>query len=471
MTLMTSTTVRKARAGLLPLYLELYDQRLPEMRRVLDPFLAQVVSGLSAQGIEVIAAPVCRRKSEFAAALGDLSSQGIDAIVTLHLAYSPSLESAELLAASPLPLILCDTTLDHDFGRSTPFDRILYNHGIHGLQDLASMLRRLGKSYRVAAGHVSESNVIGRTANLVRAAYAASRLRHTKALRLGPTFAGMGDFALPDAALRDSLGIGVRELPASALGPFVRSITEKQVREEMEEDRRRYEVTAPAEVHARSVRVGLALRQMLADSAYDAFSLNFLAFDSKDGPVDTVPFLEASKAMSRGVGYAGEGDCLTASLVGALACAFGDTTFTEIFCPDWQGNSVFLSHMGEINPAVAADHAKPLLCEKPFPFTPTNNPAILTCAPRPGEAVLVNLAPQAQGFDLLVSPVEVLGDGSDPSMREQIRGWIRPRRAVADFLETYSMHGGTHHSALVLGEKAEALQAFAAFAGLGCYRI
>lgn len=56
MTLMTSTTVRKARAGLLPLYLELYDQRLPEMRRVLDPFLAQVVSGLSAQGIPRTAA-------------------------------------------------------------------------------------------------------------------------------------------------------------------------------------------------------------------------------------------------------------------------------------------------------------------------------------------------------------------------------------------------------------------------------
>jgi len=235
---------------------------------------------------------------------------------------------------------------------------------------------------------------------------------------------------------------------------------------EMERDREAFNVEAPGEPHRRSVKLGLALRACLEEGGFGAFSANFLAFEGAGGPVDTVPFLEISKAMSRGVGYAGEGDVLTAALVGALLGAWERTTFTEIFCPDWKGSSLFLSHMGEINPAVAA--AKPLLCERPFPYTGAKDPAVLACAPAPGEAVLVNLAPGPEdSFTLIASPVEVLGDGTHPEMRTKVRGWIRPRRPVADFLEAYSRAGGTHHSALVLGDHIEGVGAFARLSGLG----
>jgi len=174
--------------------------------------------------------------------------------------------------------------------------------------------------------------------------------------------------------------------------------------------------------------------------------------------------------MSRGIGYGGEGDVLTASLVGALAQGLGQTTFTEIFCPDWKGDSIFLSHMGEINPDVAA--ARPRLIEKPFDFTPAQNPAVITCAPRPGPAVFVNLTPGPDDtFSLIVAPVEVLDDTTNEEMQGVVRGWIQSDYPIEDFLEAYSVCGGTHHSALVLGDKSEALEAFAGFADLECYII
>jgi L-arabinose isomerase len=275
----------------------------------------------------------------------------------------------------------------------------------------------------------------------------------------------MGDFAVAEEVLRAKLGLEVETLAAGDLAADVAGVTEADVREEVARDRAAFECALPEEVHARSVRVGLGLRRRLEESGAGAFSLNFLAFDQATGPVDTVPFLEASKAMARGVGYAGEGDVLTAALVGALQRGFGRTTFTEIFCPDWRGDSLFLSHMGEINPEVAAD--RPRLVEKPFPYTPARPPAVLVCAPKPGKAVLVDLAPGPKDtFRLLVSPVEVLGDSPRPDMRDTIRGWIRPARGVPGFLEEYGRSGGTHHHALVLGRSAEALEAFAAFAGL-----
>jgi L-arabinose isomerase len=457
---------RPPRIGLLPLYLMLYDERLPEMRQVLDEFLRQVADGLARHNVQVTCAPVCRKAHEVDAAIRLFEGQAdVDLIVTLHLAYSPSLESAEGLVRTRLPIVMCDTTLDHDFGQATEFQRLLYNHGVHGVQDLASVLRRRGRDCQIVAGHLTESPVLARTADMARAALAARRLRQSRVLRVGPTFAGMGDFAVEADVLRRVLGIHVDQIAPADLVPLARDVTDAQIDAERNDDQRAYDVICPAEVHRRTLRVCLALRRYLERGGYSAFSANFLAFDTPDEPVNVVPFLEASKAMARGLGYAGEGDVLTAALVGALAGVFGDTTFTEIFCPDWKGGSLFISHMGEINPAVAA--SRPQVVEKPFRFTGALNPAILTCAPRAGEAVLVNLAPGPNDtFSLILAAVESLGDSPVASMRAQIRGWIRPRRPVGEFLEAYSQHGGTHHKALVMGERLEALQAFARFAGL-----
>ena len=233
----------------------------------------------------------------------------------------------------------------------------------------------------------------------------------------------------------------------------------------MKADRGLYRVYASQDCLERSIRAGLAVRRFLDDGGFAAWSANFLDFNSKTGPASVVPFLEASKAMSRGLGYAGEGDVLTAALVGALIRGFGDATFTEIFCPDWKGRSLFLSHMGEINPSIAA--AQPTLEERDYVFSAALNPAYLSCAVRPGPAVFVNMSPGPDdSFRLIAAPVEVLRDSKRKDYRAVVRGWMRPEGTVAQFLESYSRLGGTHHSALVLGDRMEAVEAFAQMTGI-----
>jgi len=462
--------IHKPKVGLLPLHLELYDQTMPAMRQPLEQFLDDVANLLAKQGLEIVRVPVCRVASEFRAAVARIEAERADLIVSLHLAYSPSLESADVLAGSSLPLLILDTTLDYDFGRGVDPKRILYNHGIHGVQDLASVLRRSKKPYHIVAGHYLHGDVLPRAAGIARAALAARKFRRGRALRVGESFRGMGDFHLDDGELADQLGIEVTEVSPDALAPFVREATAEMIDREIASDRRRFDVDVNEGIHRSSVRVGLGLRRYLEEGRYDAFSVNFLAFDGSNKEVDVMPFLEISKAMERGIGYGGEGDVLTASLVGALSTTFGRTTFTEIFCSDWKGDTIFLSHMGEINPAVAA--GRPLLCERDFPFTKGGNPAFLACAPAPGPAVFVNVAPGPdKTVGLIVAPVEVLEDGTHPDMKKVVRGWIRSKCGAASFLEEYSRFGGTHHSALVLGEHGEALTAFAKLAGLACHVI
>lgn len=462
--------IERPRIGLLPLYLALYDSALPSLLAELQPFLKGVGVAFQARGVDVTEAPVCRVKADVAGAVEQFRAEGVDLIVSLHLAYSPSMEAVGPLVESRLPVLMLDTTPEVAFGLDTDPLRLLYNHGIHGVQDLASMLRRRGKDYWIVAGHLSNPSVMERACAIARGARAATRLRTSRALRIGPSFAGMGDFRVADLELFGTLRVEVNEILPAALLDDVRSISDEAVAAEMADDHARFAVDAPQDVHARTARLGLGLRQYLERNGYTAFSMNFLAFQESEGPLSTVPFLECCKAMARGVGYAGEGDVLTAAFVGALSTAIGETTFTEMFCPDWAGGSVFLSHMGEFNPAVAA--GKPRLYEKEFPFTPAQNPATLACAPRAGEATLVNLAPGPDsGFTLIAAPVEVLGDGTHASCRDWIRGWVKPTVPLEEFLETYSRHGGTHHNALVYECQRDALEAFARAAGLGFVMI
>jgi hypothetical protein len=100
----------KPKVGLLPLYLKLYDDMWPEMRKRVDGFRQQIATALEERGLEVSAAPVCRLEPEFNAAIENFEKAGMDAIVTLHMAYSPSLESSAALAATRLPIIVLDTT-------------------------------------------------------------------------------------------------------------------------------------------------------------------------------------------------------------------------------------------------------------------------------------------------------------------------------------------------------------------------
>ncbi len=462
----------KPKVGLLPFYLKLYDDYKPEIRDGFTHFIKRISGVLEEQGITVRVAPVCRVANEFKDAVRQFEEDGVECITTLHLAYSPSLESIEAFCETPLPLVILDVTMDAEFGMDVSPERIMYNHGVHGVMDFASMLRRRRRPFEIVAGHGDDPKTQQRIVEMVRAAVAAHALRNSRVLRVGDAFEGMGDFAVEESVLQTKLGITVDQIDIDTLDASVEKVSDGAVDKEVAEDRELFICELDIGDHARSVRVGLGLRKLLDEGAYTACSVNFQVFDHADRPSDTMPFLEICKAMGRGVGYAGEGDVLTAALVGALGQAFEAVTFTEIFCADWKGGNLFLSHMGEISTSVAQGKSRIML--KPSFLGGSLDPAILTCSVKPGPAVFVNLAPGPDDtFSLIVAPVEVLSESADlhPEMRDVVRTWIRPQTDVSAFLETYSRAGGTHHSALVLGDHAEAISAFGRMSGLDVVRI
>ena len=464
-------TDRKPRLGLLPLYLALYDKVAPQHRPQVEAFAKRVCDRLAAAGLAVDLAPICCLKPEVEAAVAELASRKVDLLATLHLAYSPSLEAADPLVSTDLPLVLLDTTPAPRFAEKATMDDMFRNHGIHGVQDLASVLRRRGRGYSVVAGHVEEAGFLREITALARAARAARHFRSLRVLVFGDEFVGMGDFAVAPELMAATLGPTARRVPASELRARVQRVTERELADEATADAKAFDSSGiTRSVLRTSNQIGLAIRAMLEESASEAFSFNFESFRRENG-LPTVPFLEASKAMARGIGYAGEGDALTAALVGALLAGFGEVTFTEMFCPDWEGNSVFMSHMGECNPRLAA--STPTLVEKQYILGNAENPVIVTFPLRPGPATLVNLAPGPDNtFGLIATRVRILDRWSRTGFPDVPHFWVQPvDLELRDFLRRYSEVGGTHHLALMLGDHIPAVRHLAHMLGLALVEI
>lgn len=453
----------KPRVGLLPLYLKLYDDAMADRRPRMEAFYGQIASELENRGLQVVRSSLCRVAPEFEAAVRSFEEAGAEAIVTLHLAYSPSLESADALSRTRLPIIVCDTTPTYSFNARQDPDEVMYNHGIHGVQDMCNLLIRRGKSFTIQVGHWQKSDVLDRVVRDVTAARMASRIRSLRVGLIGRPFKGMGDFSVPVAEMRHRIGVEVRTLEARKFSRLLASVTEQELQAEREIDAKRFDFAkVTPEAYMRSARTGIAVQKWVDREELGAFTVNFLDVNRANG-IPTVPFLQASKLMAQGVGYAGEGDTLTAALVAALAAAFPQTSFTEMFCPDWQGGTIYLSHMGEVNYELLS--GKPRLLEMEYRFSDAENPVFAAGRFRAGKIVFVNLAPMVSGFRLVVAPATMVDAGGKDRMEKSVRGWFRPEIAVPEFLAQYSRVGGTHHLAVSYDADVDVVQAFGRMMG------
>ena len=456
--------MKDIKIGLLPLYIKLYDDSIPQLRPRLEVFLKKMTAKLENEGFKVDAAPFCRIESEFSENIAKFERDGVDCIVTLHMAYSPSLESAAPLAKTKLPIVVMDTTETFDFGFDVHIDEIDYNHGIHGVMDMCNLLRRNRKPYAIAVGHCDESDVVKETAKLVRTAVAATSHKGSAVGVIGDSFKGMGDFLVTKDELRKNFGVELVTADDKEIVSLIESVTDGEIASEKAYDKEHFELGEEIneENYVANIKSCLATRKWIAKHNLSAFSVNFLKI--REGYMDSMPFIEACKAMQRGVGYAGEGDALTAAFVGAFLKTFPDTSFIEIFCPDWKNDNLFISHMGEMNLGVS--DVKPKLYNMQFDF---GEPAKDTVAAygrfKGGKAVYANIYRDEEGFKLGVSPIEVLSVPQD-RLENQMRGWIRPEKGAKAFLKSLSENGATHHSFMIYDGNVDMLKFFGKLIGV-----
>lgn len=462
--------MKKVKIGFLPLYVKLYDDGAPNMRLRIDAFTEEVIELFKAKDdVEIIASDICRLEGEFKTAVSFFEKEKVDSIVTLHLAYSPSLESEKVLKNTNLPIVILDTTPNFDFTGDEDTISISYNHGIHGVQDMCNLLVRNNKQFFIEVGHYLESDVIDRVINRVKGIKIANEFQNSRVGTIGGEFDGMGDFRLPEKLYKE-IGIEKVVLSKNDAKKYFESVSDDEIEELITEDKEKYDISQDisCETLRNALKGDLAVRKWIEDKKLTAFTANFRTV-GKDFGLSGMPFAEANRAMERGIGYAGEGDVLTSAFTGALMSVSDEASFIEMFCPDWKNNLIFISHMGEMNTALSVD--KPKYMIKPMKYADIDT-TWLCGTYKEGKATLINLLPIANNkFRVVVSLVDMRVPKCDKFRGNATCGWFEPAKSISDFLGDYSKLGGTHHLTMMYGDACKTMETFAKTMGFEYYEI
>ncbi|MBI5723902.1 MAG: hypothetical protein HZA50_08095 [Planctomycetes bacterium] len=459
---------RRPRVGLLGLMLELYDTLAPQLRADRENWVRASLLPALAPAADVEFRRAVASAADIRAEIGHFVEAKVDAVLVVCLSYSPSLNTAEPLARCGLPVIVWNTqelwAVDENYGPA----ELTANHGVHGTQDLCSVLTRMGAAFEYVTSHVRDGRATSELGRFFNAAAAATDLRRLRVGLLGYAFPGMGDFAIEPSRFTATLGPTVCPLTVDEYIRRAASAAESDVQAMVDDYRRSYDLAvdlAPADLDA-TARAELALRGMVADNKLDAITYQFLAF-GEDERTETVPFVAASRMMSEGVGFGGEGDVIGAAGAWLLHRLCPPATFSEIFTIDFAGNSLLMSHMGEANVAMIEQGRKANMVARPSPITRTRKRQLaLRWSFRPGPATLFALVQGPGGrWRFIVSKVGIVPFEPRPTLAVPQFKILPAPGDVRGWLTRYAKAGGPHHNAVCLGDAREQLLAVARLVG------
>ncbi len=457
----------RPRIGLLGLTLEFYETLAPGLRASREAWVKRAVIPALEPAADVLFPGAAFRREDIEQLVGRFESEHVDALVVLLLTYSPSQLALPALQRTRLPIVIWNTQELSGVGPAFSTAQMIDNHGVHGTQDLANVLLRAGIPFHYVTSLPTEASGLEELSEFLRAAVAVHRLHHARIGLLGYPFPGMGDFAVDSSHLAASLGCAWTNLTVSEYIARAAAAEPSRVAALVDEYRETYAVASeltPQDLES-TARAELALRGLVTEHQLDAFSYQFLAFGD-DERTSTLPFVGASRLMAEGVGFGGEGDLIAAAGTALLNWLNPPATFSEMFTIDFDGNTVFMSHMGEANVAMARrDHKIPLVA-RPTPITRTRDrqlALVTTLEPGPVTFAALTLAASSK-WRIIAAKAEVPGYGplSDfcvPHFK------LRPAGDVRDFLSAYAQAGGPHHNAVCFGDARRRLRFAAGMLG------
>jgi L-arabinose isomerase len=463
---MTAQTVRP-KIGLLALTLELYETLLPDLRASREKWLRKtVLPGLKKQADVLFERAVFRRE-DIETVVAGFEATKVDALLVILTTYSPSQLALPALQRTRLPIVIWNTQELLAVDETYTLQKMVDNHGVHGTQDLANVLTRSGVPFHYVTSPDKDAAGLEELGDFLAATAAVNRLRSARIGMLGYPFPGMGDFAVDTTRLAASLGCSWVNLTVEDYNNRCASAPAAKVGKLVAEYRRGYDLASDlTDTDLKSTAAAeLAMRGMVTDHRLSALTYQFMAFGDDDR-TRTLPFVAASRMMADGIGFGGEGD-----LVAAAATAFFNwlktpASFSEIFTIDFAGESLFMSHMGEANVAMARRDRKVPLVARPTPITRTRDRQLaLVTSFEPGPATFAALTQVAGGkWRIIAAPATIENYGPLPGFCVP-HFKLKPAGGVRQFLTAYANAGGPHHNAVCFGDARRRLRLAAGLIG------
>ncbi len=455
----------KPRIGMLLPVADLYHRLWSDIDSALERLGSEVAEKLRSAGLDVCGGPVVSLPKQVAPACADLESKGVDLLLVALAPYCPSGVLVAALVESRLPVLLWPM---QSILRLEPekydAEAIQLNHGVHAVQDLANVLGKTARPFGVIHGHHEQADFIGQLKLWAQAGGIIHAMQDANAVQVGGHFEHMLDLQIGEDEFLRKMRITAKIVTTAEFADLMRDVKSEEMAACVARYRRTFAVAS--NVHdsllVKTAKGEAALRALLARADSHACGSNFLELCNNEQVADGL-HVAASILMSEGLGYAGEGDWVTAVLVRGMQQGLGVASFSEMFSIGYADNRLLLKHWGEGNLAMA--RANPRLLASKFIDRGTAEFAIADFEFAPGPATLVNLNSTPREEGQLVSISGRITEDHLPNI-DGPRGVFQPdRENVGEVLTEYAYAGGSHHLALVRGAPVDVLEKVCRLAG------
>jgi len=459
------------RIGLLLPVADLYHRLWSDIDEVLERLGRQVAGVFREAGLDVLCSPVVSLDQQVEGACGEFAAKGVDLLLVALAPYCPSGVLKPALVESRLPVLLWPMQSIQELeGGKYDADSVKLNHGVHGIQDLANVLGKTAKSFGVIHGHHAQAEFVARIRLWAQAGRIIQSMQNAHPVQVGGHFEHMLDLQVGQDDFVRRLRITPMVVSTPEFARQLAEVTPAEVSDRVALYRQVFRVGSDVDdlLLGKTARGETALRTVLARANSRACGLNFLELCNDERVADGL-HVGASMLMNDGLGYAAEGDWVTALLVWGMQQGFEAASFSEIFSVGYADNRLLLKHWGEGNFALARE--KPWLRASRFTDRCTAEFAIVDFEFEPGPVTLVNLNSTADGQGQLMSIVGEIAEDHLPKI-DGPRGLFKPAGGdVIGLLTEYAYAGGSHHMAVVRGTPVDVLENVCRLAGWSYRRM
>ena len=425
--------------------------------------------------VTVVYKPTVKSAEEIFAVMQEANvSENCIGVITWMHTFSPAKMWINGLKILHKPLLHFHTQFNRDIPWSTiDMNFMNLNQSAHGDREFGFIMTRMRMNRKVVVGHWQDNESLSKINSWMRAAAGWHDWQGAKFVRFGDNmrFVAVTEGDKVEAELK--FGYTVNTYGVGDLVEVINKVSDKEIDELIAVYEEEYTLVDSLQIGGsqhqslrEAARIEIGIESFLEKGNFKGFTTTF---EDLHGLMQ-LPGIAAQRLMTKGYGFAGEGDWKTAALVRAMKVMAsglkGGTSFMEDytyhFNPD--NRMVLGAHMLEICESIA--DAKPNCEIHPLGIGGKADPVRLVFNSGPGTAINASIVDMGNRFRLLVNEVMAVSSFNPLPKLPVARVLWKPYPNMHTGCAAWILAGGAHHTCYSQGLNADHMEDFAEIAGI-----
>lgn len=384
-------------------------------------------------------------------------NEAIDALIVIEGTYVPDFISLHAINyVKNVPVLFFSTQTDENVDPKSNYEHSLRNSGLIGIAQLSGTFSKMERRYNLVVGSINDERAYERIKYFLQAVQAIEDIRESNIGIIGHVFRGMYDLELSKTFLKSTFDANIINIQSSHLLDEWQAVTDAEIEEETAKLLARFKTrdVSRDDVY-RAARLSIAMARLASK-----FRLNAMCFLDQhfiQRHTQTTARMGASLLMENTDLVATcEGDLgglvmmMMMRSISGMSALMGEWGEYDV-----ANNCCFIIGHGIGTPDLAVSDEAITLTPTPEEWGFTGAGLNYELVLRPGKATIGHFIETANGYKMLVSPVESI---AYPTLEyNELHAMLRVKKPVKEYLEEILGSGVTHHCIVGLCDMSQAL--------------